>query len=75
MPIVTTDTLHIDYADDGPRDGPVALLLHGWPDDRSSWDAVAAALNDADLRTIVPYAARIRRRRASLSPSTAAHRQ
>ena len=54
MPTITTDTLSIDYADGGPRDAPVVLLLHGWPDDRSSWDAVASSLNDAGLRTIVP---------------------
>ena len=54
MPTVTTDTLILDYADDGPRDAPVALLLHGWPDDRSSWEAVAATLNDAGFRTVVP---------------------
>ena len=54
MPTITTDALSIDYADSGPRDAPIVLLLHGWPDDRSSWDAVASSLNDAGLRTIVP---------------------
>lgn len=54
MPTITTDTLAIDYLDTGPREAPVALLLHGWPDDRSSWDAIASSLNGAGLRTIVP---------------------
>ncbi len=54
MPTVHTPYLEIDYADTGPRDAPVVLLLHGWPDDRSSWSEVAAALNDAGLRTVTP---------------------
>ena len=54
MPTLTTATLEIDYRDEGPRDGPVVLLLHGWPDDASAWDNVAARLNAAGLRTIVP---------------------
>ena len=54
MPILTTDHLDISYADTGPRDGPVVLLLHGWPDDASTWEEVAPALNAAGLRTIVP---------------------
>lgn len=54
MPTITTPALVIDYADTGPRDAPVVLLLHGWPDDRSSWDPVAASLNAAGFRTIVP---------------------
>ena len=54
MPIARTPDLEIDHADSGPRDGPAVLLIHGWPDDRASWDPVAAILNAAGLRTIVP---------------------
>ena len=54
MPRILTDVLDIDYEDTGPTDGPVVLLLHGWPDDRSSWSAVAADLNASGLRTVVP---------------------
>ena len=54
MPKLTTDTLDIAYEDHGPRDGPVVLLIHGWPDDASTWDGVAPMLNAAGLRTIVP---------------------
>ncbi len=46
--------LEIAYRDDGPRDAPVVLLLHGWPDDLSTWDAIIPSLNDAGLRTIAP---------------------
>ncbi|WP_156680161.1 L-dopachrome tautomerase-related protein [Sphingomonas profundi] len=54
MPFLTTDTLEIAYRDAGPRDGPAVLLIHGWPDDASTWDEVVPALNEAGLRTIVP---------------------
>jgi pimeloyl-ACP methyl ester carboxylesterase len=30
------------------------LLLHGWPDDRSTWDVVAEKLNWSGIRTIMP---------------------
>ncbi|MDR5883040.1 alpha/beta hydrolase [Caballeronia sp. LZ032] len=49
-----TPTLDISFADSGPRDGPVTLLLHGWPDAAGAWNPVAARLNDAGRRTIVP---------------------
>ncbi|KQN08371.1 L-dopachrome tautomerase-related protein [Sphingomonas aurantiaca] len=54
MPIITTDTLAIAYTDTGPRDGQSVLLIHGWPDDASTWDSVLPALHAAGLRTIVP---------------------
>ena len=54
MPIAQTELLDVAYADTGHADGPVVLLLHGWPDDLTTWDAVAARLNAAGLRTITP---------------------
>ncbi len=54
MPTIRTRLLDIAYRDDGPRDGPVVLLLHGWPDDASTWDAIIPILNDAGFRTIAP---------------------
>lgn len=38
----------------GPEDGPVVLLLHGFPQHGGEWDAVVPALRDAGLRTIAP---------------------
>ncbi|KAK42880.1 epoxide hydrolase [Caballeronia jiangsuensis] len=49
-----TPTLDIAYADSGPADGPVVLLIHGWPDAARAWNAVALRLNEAGYRTIVP---------------------
>jgi pimeloyl-ACP methyl ester carboxylesterase len=52
--MIQTRLLEIAYRDDGPPDAPVVLLLHGWPDDSSTWDAVSPILNAAGLRTIAP---------------------
>ena len=46
--------LDLAYDDLGPRTGAPLLLLHGWPDDATTWSAVASRLNGAGLRTIVP---------------------
>ncbi|MCU1537892.1 MAG: alpha/beta hydrolase fold protein [Humibacillus sp.] len=48
------DGLRFILDDAGPRDGAVALLLHGFPTDRTSWHAVAPLLHDAGLRTLAP---------------------
>jgi pimeloyl-ACP methyl ester carboxylesterase len=47
--------LDVGYTDTGPRDGPAALLLHGWPYDIHSFEEVAPALAAAGFRVIVPY--------------------
>jgi pimeloyl-ACP methyl ester carboxylesterase len=54
MPIAQTKLLDVVYADAGPAEGLVVLLLHGWPDDATTWDAVAGPLNAAGLRTVTP---------------------
>jgi pimeloyl-ACP methyl ester carboxylesterase len=52
---VRTDTLEIGYEEYGAPHSPVAMLLHGFPDDARAWDVVAPALVDAGYRVIVPY--------------------
>lgn len=54
MTTIQTSLLEISYRDDGPRDAPAVLLLHGWPDDSSTWDAIIPRLTEAGLRTITP---------------------
>lgn len=54
MATVRTEAAAIAYDEEGPSDAPVVLLLHGWPDDASTWDAVRPALRDAGFRLIVP---------------------
>lgn len=50
----TRDGFVFDVLDQGPLDGPIVLLLHGFPERASSWSAVMAILNDAGMRTIAP---------------------
>ena len=47
--------LNIGYAEVGPTDGPVVILLHGWPYDIHSYVDVAPLLASAGYRAIVPY--------------------
>ena len=41
------------YVDSG--EGPLLLLLHGFPDLPTSWDGIRARLNAAGYRTVAPY--------------------
>ena len=56
LPSIYVEDADLDlcYEDSGPRGRTVVLLLHGWPDDASTWTDVARHLNEAGLRTIVP---------------------
>lgn len=54
MPEITVGDLIVSYADHGDPHAQPVLLIHGWPDDASTWDDVVPQLNAAGLRTIVP---------------------
>ena len=47
--------LNVGYAEAGPADGPVVMLLHGWPYDIHSYVDVAPLLASVGYRVIVPY--------------------
>jgi len=47
--------LNVGYVEAGPADGPVVLLLHGWPYDIYSFVDVAPILAAAGYRVIIPY--------------------
>src|SRR5438552_754432 len=47
--------LNVGYAEAGPPDGPVVILLHGWPYDIHSFVDVAPLLASAGYRVIIPY--------------------
>lgn len=51
---VQRDGLVLSVRDQGPRDGPVVVLLHGFPQDSGCWDEVVPALHRAGLRTLAP---------------------
>jgi pimeloyl-ACP methyl ester carboxylesterase len=55
MPHLDTPDLHFTFDETGARDGHPVLLLHGWPDDASTWEDVSALLQDRKLRLIAPY--------------------
>ena len=52
---INAGVLNVGYAEAGPTDGPVVMLLHGWPYDIHSYVDVAPRLSQAGYRVIVPY--------------------
>ena len=52
---IDAGVLNVGYAEAGPADGPVVILLHGWPYDIHSFVDVAPLLASAGYRVIVPY--------------------
>jgi len=53
---VHAGVLDVAYAEMGPANGPVVILLHGWPYDIHSYEEVAPALAAKGYRVLVPYA-------------------
>jgi pimeloyl-ACP methyl ester carboxylesterase len=52
---VNAGDLDIAYAEAGPADGPVMILLHGWPYDIHSFAEVMPILASAGYRVIAPH--------------------
>jgi pimeloyl-ACP methyl ester carboxylesterase len=52
---INAGVLNVGYAEAGPADGAVVILLHGWPYDIHSYVDVAPLLASAGYRVIVPY--------------------
>jgi pimeloyl-ACP methyl ester carboxylesterase len=48
------DGLTFDVRDAGPPDGEPVVLLHGFPQDSTAWDAVTPSLHQHGLRTLAP---------------------
>jgi haloalkane dehalogenase len=42
------------YRESGPADGPVALMLHGFPESSYMWSGVMPAIADAGWRAVAP---------------------
>ncbi len=53
---VKAGLLEVSYAELGPADGPVVILLHGWPYDINAYVDVAPALADKGYRVLIPSA-------------------
>jgi pimeloyl-ACP methyl ester carboxylesterase len=52
---VDAGVLNIGYAEAGPADGPVVILLHGWPYDIYAFVDVVPVLASAGFRVIAPW--------------------
>jgi pimeloyl-ACP methyl ester carboxylesterase len=52
---VDAGLLNVGYAEVGPGDGRVVVLLHGWPYDIHSYAEVVPLLAAAGYRVVVPY--------------------
>ena len=52
---IRTSVLDIAYIETGPANGPVVILLHGFPDDVHAYDAVAPKLAGLGWRVLVPW--------------------
>ncbi len=48
------DGVRFDVSDRGPRDGPVVVCLHGFPQDATSYDGVASILVAQGMRVLAP---------------------
>lgn len=52
---IDAGVLNIGYAEDGPANGPVVILLHGWPYDIYSFADVSPILAAKGYRVIIPF--------------------
>jgi pimeloyl-ACP methyl ester carboxylesterase len=52
---VDAGAVNVGYAEAGPANGPVVILLHGWPYDIHSYLDVAPLLVSAGYRVIIPH--------------------
>ena len=52
---IDAGVLNVGYVDAGPADGPVVVLLHGWPYDIQSFVDVTPLLIAKGYRVVVPY--------------------
>ncbi len=52
---VTANGLRFAYRQSGPTDGPLALLLHGFPDTPATWRHLAPRLANAGFRVATPW--------------------
>lgn len=52
---IDAGVLKVGYAEAGPANGPVVVLLHGWPYDIHTYVDVAPLLASAGYRVLVPF--------------------
>lgn len=47
--------MHFAYLEDGPSTGPLALLLHGFPDSAHTWRHLLPALAETGYHAVAPF--------------------
>lgn len=52
---VTARGIEFSYLESGPGDGPLALVLHGFPDSPVSFTGLLSALGDAGYHAVAPW--------------------
>ena len=52
---INAGVLNVGYADEGPANGPVVILLHGWPYGIYSFVDVSPMLTAKGYRVVIPY--------------------
>jgi pimeloyl-ACP methyl ester carboxylesterase len=52
---VSANGTEFTYLDDGPRDGPLALCLHGFPDTAHTWRYLLPRLADVGFHAVAPF--------------------
>jgi pimeloyl-ACP methyl ester carboxylesterase len=52
---IDAGVLNVGYVDEGPANGPVVILMHGWPYDIHSFIDVVPMLTKSGYRVIVPH--------------------
>ncbi|HEY6834593.1 MAG TPA: alpha/beta hydrolase [Pseudolabrys sp.] len=52
---IDAGVLNVGYVDAGPAEGPVVILLHGWPYDIHAFIEVAPILTAKGFRVIIPH--------------------
>lgn len=50
-----TPLLRMGFLSDGPQDGVPVVMLHGWPDDATTYARIAPVLHAAGFRTFSPW--------------------
>lgn len=54
MDRIVAGDLEVAFSVAGDKGGQTVLLLHGWPDDQSTWDGLAPILASCGFRLIIP---------------------
>jgi pimeloyl-ACP methyl ester carboxylesterase len=52
---IQTSQLDMAFLDVGDPDGKPVVLLHGWPDDPTTWNQVSVELTKKGCRAFIPY--------------------